>query len=238
MIYYQHFYPASIDPALLDVYLSKGWYRIQQMLITTDLITKENDFLAVFWLRYRLADYQHSNKSRKLLKAIADFSITIEPLQITDELEQLFTCYRSAINFDMSETIQGYLLGDKTESVFATKMISIRHEGKLIAAGCYDEGETTTMGILNMYDPAYKKYSLGKTLVLLKLDEAIQQHKTYFYPGYVSLHTPKFDYKLFPDLNATELYHRLNDAWIAYNSVDLLQLHEEMLRSFFRAQSK
>ncbi len=233
MIYYQHFYPASIDPALLDVYLSKGWYRIQQMLITTDLITKENDFLAVFWLRYRLASYQHSNKNNKLLKTIAGFSITIEPLQITNELEQLFTRYRSAINFDMSETVHAYLLGDKTESVFVTKMICIRDEGKLIATGCYDEGESSTMGILNIYDPAYKKYSLGKALVLLKLDEALIQQKTYFYPGYVSLHTPKFDYKLFPDLNATELYHRLNDTWLPYSSVNLQQLHEEMLRSFF-----
>lgn len=238
MIYYQHFYPEFITPALLDAYLSKGWYRIQQMLITTDLITKENEFLAVFWLRYRLATYAHSTKSKKLLKAAAHFSIAIEDLQLNEELEALFTRYRSAIAFDMSDTVQGYLLGDRSASVFPTKAITIRHEGTLIAAGCYDEGEQSTMGILNIYDPAYKKYSLGKVLVLLKLEEALRQGKTFFYPGYISIHNNKFDYKLFPDLQCTDVYNRLSDEWLPYGSMDLQQLHAEMLQAFFKANSE
>lgn len=236
MIYYQHFYPEAIDPAMLDAHLSKGWYRIQQMLITTDLITKENEFLAVFWLRYRMEAYMHSKKSRQLLKAIQPFTVSIEPLEFTTELTDLYSRYHSSLDFDMSDTLQGYLLGDRTASVFATKVICIRHEGTLIAAGCYDEGETATMGIVNIYDPAYKKYSLGKVLVLLKLEEALRRGKTFFYPGYISIHNNKFDYKLFPCLDATEVYNRLSDEWVAYLDVDLQALHAEMLQHFFKAQ--
>jgi len=237
MIYYQHFYPETIDPALLDAYLSKGWYRIQQMLITTDLITKENDFLAVFWLRYRLDTYAHSKKSRKLLQNIAPFTISIEPLEFTTELTDLYSRYHSSLDFNMSDTLQGYLLGDRTTSVFDTRMICIRQEGRLIAAGCYDEGETATMGIVNIYDPAYKKYSLGKVLVLLKLEEALRKGKTFFYPGYISIHNTKFDYKLFPCLDATEVYNRLTDEWVPYVDVDLQRLHVEMLQHFLNGQN-
>lgn len=237
MIYYQHFYPEAIDPALLDAYLSKGWYRIQQMLVTTDLITKENEFLAVFWLRYRMEAYTHSKKSKKLLKDIHPFTISIEPLAFTTELTDLYSRYHSSLAFDMSDTLQGYLLGDRAASVFDTRMICIRHEGRLIAAGCYDEGETATMGIVNIYDPAYKKYSLGKVLVLLKLEEAQRKGKTFFYPGYISIHNTKFDYKLFPSLDATEVYNRLTDDWVPYAAVDLQALHAEMLQHFFKAQS-
>ena len=208
------------------------------MLVTTDLITKENEFLAVFWLRYRMEAYTHSKKSRKLLQAIAPFTVSIEPLMFTTELTDLYSRYHSSLAFDMSDTLQGYLLGDRTASVFDTRMICIRHEGNLIAAGCYDEGETATMGIVNIYDPAYKKYSLGKVLVLLKLEEALRQGKTFFYPGYISIHNNKFDYKLFPDLQCTDVYNRLTDEWLPHGSMDLQRLHAEMLQAFFKAQSE
>ncbi len=238
MIYYQHVHPDAVSAGQLDLYLSKGWYRIQQLLITTDLITKDNEFLAVFWLRYRMAAYTHSKKSKQLLKAIEPFTVSIEPLSFTIELSDLYSRYHSSLDFDMSDTLQGYLLGDRTTSVFDTKMICIRHEGRLIAAGCYDEGDTATMGIVNIYDPSYKKYSLGKVLVLLKLEEAMRQGKTFFYPGYISIHNTKFDYKLFPCIDATEVYNRLSDEWMPYADIDLHALHKEMLRRFFLAQNK
>ena len=238
MIYYEHFYPEAVSPELLDAYLSKGWYRIHQMLITTDLIAKEDEFFAVFWLRYRLQQYQHSRKSRKLLSASNQFTKQIEPLRFTDELEELFAKYRAQIDFDMSETVKAYLLGDRTENVFNTQLLTLRYNGKLIAAGCYDEAETSLTGILSIYDPSYKKYSLGKVLLLLKLEEAIRLQKTYFYPGYISLHTTKFDYKLFPDLEATEVYNRLLDEWQPYAGANLQYMYDEMIAEFLKKQGE
>jgi arginyl-tRNA--protein-N-Asp/Glu arginylyltransferase len=238
VIYYEHFYPEEVSAQLLDAYLSKGWYRIHQMLITTDLIAKEDEFFAVFWLRYRLEDYQHSKKSKKLLRACEDFKCSIEPLQFTDELEELYTKYKQQLDFDMSDSAKTYLLGDKTENVFNTQLLTLRYNGQLIAAGCYDEAETSLMGLLSIYDPSYKKYSLGKVLLLLKLEEAMRLEKTYFYPGYISLHTPKFDYKLFPDVKATEVYNRLLDEWQPYAGANLQQLYDEMVAAFLKKQGE
>lgn len=236
MIYYEHIYPTEINEQMLDAYLRKGWYRIQQMLITTDLITKEEEFIAVFWLRYRLQNYQHQKKSRKLLKAVKQFTVSIEPLQLSDELEDLFSKYRQEIDFDMSPTVKEYLQGNSDSSVFHTQLISIRDKDKLIAAGCYDEASESLMGILNIYDPAYKKYSLGKVLMLLKLEEAMRLQKTYFYPGYIGLLTPKFDYKVFPGREITEVYNRLTGAWQPYIGSNLMKLHDEMVKIFLMEQ--
>jgi arginine-tRNA-protein transferase len=138
----------------------------------------------------------------------------------------------------MSPTVKDYLQGGKETTVFQTQLLTIRDGDKLIAAGCYDEAADSLMGILNIYDPAYKKYSLGKVLMLLKLDEAKRLQKTYFYPGYISLHTSKFDYKLFPDLALTELYNRLTDQWLPYMDVDLQLLHDEMVSTFIKNQGQ
>lgn len=236
MIYYQHFYPESVNPQLLDAYLSKGWYRINQMLITTDVISKDDEYQAVFWLRYRLEHYQHSKKSKKLLRACEHFNYSIEPLQFTNELEDLFTIYRQQLDFDMSDSARVYLLGDRNENVFTSQLLTLRDNGHLIAAGCYDEAATSLTGILSIYDPAYKKYSLGKVLILKKLEEAIRLQKTWFYPGYISLHTTKFDYKLFPAIDATEVYNRLTDTWQPYTSTNLQKLHEAMLKEYLEQQ--
>lgn len=190
----------------------------------------------MFWLRYRLADYQHNKKSKKLLQASNRFTKQIEPLQFTDELEDLFTKYRQQLDFDISDSARVYLMGDRTENVFHSQLLTIRDNGKLIAAGCYDEAETSLTGILSIYDPLYKKYSLGKVLLLLKLEEAMRLKKTYFYPGYISLHTTKFDYKLFPALEATEVYNRLLDEWQPYASTNLQQIHDEMITEFLKKQ--
>ena len=170
------------------------------------------------------------------LRACEHFSCSIEPLQFTDELEELYTIYKEQLDFDMSDLAKAYLLGDKTENVFNTQLLTLRYNGQLIAAGCYDEAYTSLMGLLSIYDPAFKKYSLGKVFLLKKIEEAMRLKKTWFYPGYVSLHTSKFDYKLFPDLQATELYNRLTDAWQPYATTNLQELYDAMLIEFLKEQ--
>ena len=73
-------------------------------------------------------------------------------------------------------------------------------------------------------------------LILKKLEEANRLKKAWFYPGYLSLHTTKFDYKLFPDVNATEVYNRLTDTWQPYTSTNLQELHEAMLKKYLEQQ--
>ena len=86
----------------------------------------------------------------------------------------------------------------------------------LIAAGILDRGRRAIAGIINFYDPAYKKYGLGKYLVLLKYFYCVQQNIPWYYPGYYSPTYPKFDYKLFLDKNATEVFRREQQDWLPY----------------------
>jgi len=53
-------------------------------------------------------------------------------------------------------------------------MIKIRDGAALVVAGYFDIGHQAISNILNFYHPAYKKYSLGKYLILKKIDWAHQ----------------------------------------------------------------
>lgn len=211
------YYPETLKAEELDILLSKGWYRMGQGIFTTNYLQKSDLAYRVFWLRYHLKKV-HFGKSQQKIKSInKGFTSTIKTLELTDELEALYTKYKSAISFDAAASVQYWLFMDQTKNVYNTRMIEVRDENKLIAAGIFDVGCNSMAGIMNFYDPDYKKYSLGKYLILLKIEEAIASGMHWYYPGYIVSGYPKFDYKLFADKNAAELFIPELMAWVGYH---------------------
>ncbi len=213
---------SRISGQLLDQYLAKGWYRMGQIIFTTDYLYKEEQWFRVFWLRYRMDLFRFSKKQEKLLRLPAGFTVSTSPLNITDELESLYQLYRTEIDFEISPSLRENLfslcfISSENAPAFDSWVIEIRDQGKLIAAGIYDAGEKSMMGIINIYDPAYKKYSPGKRLILLKLKASLEQELNYYYPGYIVMNYPKFDYKLEAGEAICEIYDTVKDSWVAYS---------------------
>jgi leucyl-tRNA---protein transferase len=224
MIYYQVDTPESLASQELDNYLAAGWYRMQQLIFTTDLIIKDDRYLPVFWLRVVMKNYILTKKNEKIIARNKNYTVNCEPAVITEELEQLYQLYKGAMNFELAESIQDSLLGENINSIYNTLCYTIRDGEKLIAAGFFDEGGNSIAGILNIYHPGYARNQLGKYLVLLKAEYARQQQKEYYYSGYISTADSKFDYKLFVSKEATEVYNRKAKQWIPWQSVEKEQL--------------
>lgn len=224
MVYYDIHYPERLAGKKLDEYLAKGWYRMQQMIFTTDVILKDNRLLPVFWLRLSMANYSPTKKHQQLIAANKNYTVDIVGGNITDELEDLYQLYKTAMDFELSETLQDSLLGETITSIYNTRCITIRNNGKLIAAGFFDLGEKTMAGILNFYHPDFAKQQLGKYLVLLKIAYAQQLQLDFYYTGYISTADPKFDYKLFAGKAATEVYNRSQQQWVPWQSVQKEEL--------------
>ena len=197
----------------LDFYLAQGYYRMQQDLFTCQFVPFDGRLYTAHWLRLDLSRVQWGPEQRRLLRRNARFTATTRPFRLTDEYEELYARYRAAITFDAALTIEAVLLGGATHNVFNTQIIELRDEGRLIAAGVLDFGERTLAGILNFYDPAYHRPSLGKYLLLLKTDYARRRHLDYYYPGYLVHDYPKFDYKLFACAAATEVFDSISGQW-------------------------
>lgn len=201
----------------LDFYLAQGYYRMQQDLFTCQFVPFDGRLYTAHWLRLDLARVEWGPEQRRLLRRNARFAATIRPFRLTDEHEELYARYRAAITFDAAPTIEAVLLGGAAHNVFNTQIIELRDEGRLIAAGILDYGERTLAGILNFYDPAYHRHSLGKYLLLLKTDYGRRLHFDYYYPGYLVHDYPKFDYKLFACAAATEVFDSISGQWLPYS---------------------
>jgi arginine-tRNA-protein transferase len=55
----------------------------------------------------------------------------------------------------------------------------------------------------------------------------------YYYTGYISTAITKFDYKIFPDKTAIEVYLPAHDTWIAYTNVDKTYLEDYYFNSLY-----
>lgn len=200
---------------LLDRYLEFGWFRMLHFMFTTDNIEKENQTFPVFWLRYQINKINFNKKHRQLNNSNKNFTVTIKPLIIDTEIEELF------INYKKTATFMGYkTIAEAFETgltVFDTYVITIRNNNQLIACGFFDKGKNAIAGIMNIYHPDYKKYSLGKYLLMQKINYCIVNNIPLYYPGYLVPGLAKFDYKLYPDVTATEVYVQTLGIWISYN---------------------
>jgi arginyl-tRNA--protein-N-Asp/Glu arginylyltransferase len=203
---------------LLDEYLARGWYRMGAYIFTTHTLRPDDgNAYPVYWLRYSVPHVQLGKKSTDIIKGCAGFSVRFRPFSLSGELEELYARYHASINFNASETLEGVLF-DVSRVVYDSYLIEVRDNGRLVAAGVFDRGKDAIAGIVNFYDPEYKKYSLGKLLVLLKYQYCLHSRIPWYYPGYFSPTYAKFNYKLFLDKRATEVYLPVVNEWIQYHN--------------------
>ena len=189
---------------LLDIILQTGWYRSGDKVFTTDFVEDFDCRYPVYWLRYHIARIKPTKSYQKIVQLNQNFTIDTIPFRLTDELEELHVRYFNHIPFLTAFTIEE-MMGDIQNDIFDSRLIEVRDNGKLIAAGIFDKGKQSIAGIKNIYHPAYKKYSLGKYLLWIKYQYCLQNQITWYYPGYFSPGNPRFNYKTEFDNNATEV---------------------------------
>ena len=206
-----------LPPEVLDALLAEGYYRMRQTVFTTNFIFPDDGtFVEVLWARVALANYQPHKLHRELTRKNSCFQKTLTTGIVDEEIEQLYALYATSVNFDAPETAAAFLQGETTTNYFPTKMWQLRDAGKLIAVSYFDDGKTTAAGIMNFFHPDYKKYSPGKWLYLESIQYAVDTGKTFFYPGYIALDYPKFDYKLIAGKDRIEIWLPIEHQWVPY----------------------
>jgi arginine-tRNA-protein transferase len=210
-------YLETVKGPVLDQLLALGWYRMGMYVFTTNGLqpNADGELFPVYWLRYDVNKVLLSKSSLKIIKAAAGLEVYLRPFKVTPEVEELHSRYREHLSFNTDSDLTK-VIADPSGTIFNTLMFELRDKGKLIGLGIFDVGDDTIAGIKSIYDPAYKKYSPGKYLMLLKLDYCRRNYISWYYPGYFSPRYPKFDYKLFVDPAATEVYLPERNAWVPY----------------------
>lgn len=204
--------PDHLTPGELDAYLEHGWFRMGQTIFTTNWLNFKDTFYSAIWLRLALNRYTTSSTEKKLLQRNSGFTTEVRPASITIEKELLYVRYKQSVTFEASASLQTLMFGNSESNIFDTFEVDVYDNGKLIAVGYFDIGKDSAMGISSIYDPDYKKSSLGKFLIYQKIRFCRERGLKYFYPGYFVPGYRAFDYKL--DIGTPHLeFLELRTGW-------------------------
>lgn len=195
--------------------LAAGWFRIQQMLFTTDVIYFGEMTYETIWLRVGLPDLEPDKTFRILSKKNSPFRTEVTKAQLTPEHERLFVKYRNYIPFEAASSLHSLLYGEENKNIFNTHLLNMYDGERLIATGAFDLGFQSAAGIFSVYDPAYKQYSPGKYLIYLKMHFCKSEGFTWFYPGYYVPGYARFDYKKEIGKGAIEYFNRQWTRWFS-----------------------
>lgn len=203
---------------LFDKLLAAGYYRMQHLMFTCNetIINSEWHVIPVFWLRTLVNHCSLNRRAKNILKKCEGFTVTIEEAYVDDEIEALYAEYKSHVQFEVSSSCSNYLHQEELPEPFDAMMIKVHDRNILVAVGYFDKGYSAIAGIMNIYHPQYRAYSLGKFLILQKLQYALSQGIQFYYTGYISPGSVRFDYKTFPDPSAVEVLLPVEQQWVPY----------------------
>jgi arginine-tRNA-protein transferase len=207
----------AVKGAMLDRILEKGWYRYGSSIFTTNFLEHNEVRYGVHWIRYNVNASAFSKKQHALIRRNQKFDVQIDPFEYSEQLEQLHDLYVDHIDFVTGPSLES-IMEEVDAQVFESYMIRIYDQNKLIAVGIFDLGFNSIAGIKNYFHPDYKKYSLGKYLVLLKKQFCEEKKIAWYYPGYIVPGYPKFDYKIMFDKSTTEIYEPQTDSWTPFTA--------------------
>ena len=198
--------PDDFGPPDWDNAWAHGWFRMRQTLFTTHFLAFDRRLYPAIWLRVGLRNLEPDRRFLNLKKLNSRFRIEVSPLDRkgpSDREESLYARYRASLAFEPAPSLRDLLWGEESDSRFPTHQILLFDGEDLIAGGIFDKGDRAAAGISCYYDPGYRKHSLGKYLIYLKMEHCQREGLEWFYPGYAAPGQPRIDYKW--DLGAATL---------------------------------
>lgn len=198
---------------VLDEFLAKGWYRMNNYLFTIHCMFFENMVSSVLWLRLPLRYFKKTKSLRQIYNRVySKFRVEIRKATYSKSQEGLYQKY--VIDLKQRSGSFASYVGNR----FETYEVNVYDGDLLIAFSYFDLGKDSIASILGVFHPNYKKYSLGIFTMLAEVEYGVQNQFDFYYPGYVVLKNPIFDYKL--RLKPMEFYHPPVQSWIPWDSFD------------------
>ena len=191
----EEFHTPRISPQHLDALLANGWRHFGERFFRYNVNFYANNLRRVLPLRVRLKDFVVSKSQRRVLKRNRDLQISIRPIEITPEKEDLFERHKRRFNHAIPDSLYDFLSFEPAEIPCEALEVVVYKDKKLLAASFFDVGGEAVSAIYAMFEPTEISRSLGIFTMLLTIDFAVESGKTFYYPGYAYEGNSFYDYK-------------------------------------------
>lgn len=220
----EEFYTRAVSPQQLDSLLADGWRHFGEHFFRYNIGFHDDELRLVLPLRVRLADFARSKSQRRILKKNQDLQTVIRPIAVTREKEILFETHKKRFRHSVPDSIYDFLSASPADVPCEALEVCVYAQEKLLAASFLDVGATAVSGVYAMFDPAEKSRSLGIFTMLLVIEYALENNKTFYYPGYAYEGNSFYDYK--KRFSALETFD-WNGDWKKFESLEQNSLLSE-----------
>ena len=207
------FVETQVSPAELDCLLADGWRHFGSEFFRYNLAVYDNEIRRVIPLRIRLSEFRPSQSQLRVLRKNADAEVTIGPVDVTREIEELFDRHKLRFRQHPPESIYSFLSPDPTEVPCEMLQFTVAVNGRIVASSFFDVGEASLSGIYAVFDTAESGRSLGIFTMLKEIEYARAERKDFYYQGYSYSGDSFYNYK--KRFHGTEAYH-WNGVWAPF----------------------
>lgn len=207
----EEFRADEVTPEQIDVLLADGWRHFGSHFFRYNFGIYEDEIRRVIPLRIRLADLTLSKSQRRTLRRNAGLDVSIGPYNVTPETHELFERHKHRFKTGVPNTIYDFIARDADSSPTELFEITVRNDGKLVAASFFDIANLSVSAIYGCFDPDETARSLGIFTMLKVIEYATELGFEFYYHGYAYEGSSFYDYK--KRFTAIEQYD-WNGAWI------------------------
>jgi len=209
----EDFHTPQVSPQQLDALLADGWRHFGKQFFRYNIGFHETEIRRVLPLRIRLENFAISKSQRRVFKRNHDLKTVIRPIEITSEKEILFAAHKERFNHNVPDSLYDFLSTEPAIVPCEALEVAVCEENKLLAVSFFDIGATSVSAVYAMFDPLETSRSLGIFTMLLTINYAMENGKTFYYPGYAYKGKSFYDYK--KRFSALETYD-WNGDWKIY----------------------
>ena len=191
----EEFYAERVTPAQLDLLLADGWRHFGRNFFRYNFGIYEGEIRRVTPLRIRLDDFSHSKSQRRNLRRNSDLDCSIEPMEITPEIHELFHRHKLRFKSGVPDSIYDFVANGREDSPTSVFIVTVRGADRLLAVSFFDVGEGAISSIYGIFDPDESPRGLGIFTLLKEIEYAREAGMTFCYPGYAYEGESFYDYK-------------------------------------------
>jgi len=191
----EYFRVMAVSPRELDTLLEKGFRHFGTTFFRYNLQKQGNETLHVIPLRINLSKFSPSKSQKRILRRNRDLEIVFRDACLDVEKERLFSIHKERFKDNVPRSLLQFLSPVPSAIPCKTRECCAYLNGKLVAVGFMDEGETSTSCVYTIFDTAYGRRSMGILMILLEIQYSVDSGMRYVYPGYAYIEDSFYDYK-------------------------------------------
>ncbi|MDA0767685.1 MAG: GNAT family N-acetyltransferase [Verrucomicrobia bacterium] len=185
----------AMTPGEADKYWAEGWRHFGSDLFRSSLMVEEMCIKRQVSLRLDVGTFTPSKSQRRTLRKNGDLEFEFGPARPGEDELALFGVHKERFERNVPHSLAEFL-GDRPDGKpCACLQLSVRREGRLIAASFLALGGNSCSSVYAVFDPAESKRRLGIYTMLLEIEHARSLGMESYYSGYATVETSCYDYK-------------------------------------------